>query len=239
MGHVDNRLQMLSGAGFFAGLDTEALAVVLEAADEQRVDAGTVFFRQDDPATKLYLLTMGRVKLTQLTPEGQQVLLRIVERGEMFGGIAVLTQAACPVTAEAAEDCLFLMWTGSTMHRLIEKLPQIALNALQHMSSRVQDLQHRVRELATERVEQRIARALVRLAAQAGERTSEGVRIAMSLTRRDLGELTGSTLYTVSRTLSRWESNGLIKSGRERVVICKPHELTAIAEDLPRDSQTR
>lgn len=229
---------LLVGAGFFQGLDRDALELVMKQAHERRVPRHEVFFRQDEPATSLYFLTAGRVRLTQLTAEGQQVLLHFVERGEMFGGVAVLTEASYPVTAEAAEECAILVWDGPTMQRLMERVPKIALNALRQLADRVQALQRRVRELATERVEQRIARALVRLAAQAGERTAEGVRIAMQLTRQDLGELTGTTLYTVSRTLSRWESEGLIESGRERVTIRKPHALMAIADDLPPRPQT-
>lgn len=233
MGEAVDPIELLVDSEFFQGLDREALGSVFEAARKARFSRHEVIFRQDDPAGAVYLLTAGRVKLTQLTADGQQVLLRFVERGEMVGGIAVLTEATYPVTAEAVDECDLLVWDGATMHQLMKRLPEIALNAVEHLARRVQDLQRRVRELTTERVEQRIARALIRLAAQAGERTSEGVRIAMPLTRQDLGELTGTTLFTVSRTLSRWESEGLIKTGRERIVIRSPHGLAAIADDLP------
>ncbi len=224
-----------AGTGFFKGLDDKELQTAFSLADERRVGRHELLFRQDDPAALLYLLVEGRVKLTQLTPEGHQLLMRFVERGDMIGGVAVLSEAVYPVTAEAVVACRVLTWDGETMQGLMERFPKIALNALQHLATRVQELQRRVRELATERVEQRIARTLVRLAAQAGERSDEGVRIAMSLSRQDLGELTGTSLYTVSRTLSRWESDGLVESGRERVVIRRLHELKAIADDLPRN----
>jgi CRP-like cAMP-binding protein len=104
---------------------------------------------------------------------------------------------------------------------------------LRLVADRFHDLQDRYRELATERVERRVARALLRLARQAGKRTDEGVLLDLPLSRQDLGEMTGTTLYTVSRILSGWEQNGLILSGRERIIIRRPHELVIIAEDLP------
>lgn len=239
-GHgADERIQLLSGAEFFKGLDDEGLGLVLAAARERRLDRQELCFRQDEPATLLYLLTAGRLKLTQLTPEGRQVILRFLEPGEMFGGMALFSQAVYPVTAEAAEPCELLAWDGPSMQRLIEQRPKIAMNVIEHLAALVQDLQHRVRELATERVEQRIARALLRLARHAAARSEskegalEESPAPIHLTRQELGELTGATLYTVSRILSRWESEGLIASGRERVVLLKPGELARIADELP------
>jgi CRP-like cAMP-binding protein len=74
---------------------------------------------------------------------------------------------------------------------------------------------------------------LLRLARQAGRKVENGVLLDLPLSRQDLGEMTGTTLYTVSRIMSNWEQNGLIETGRERVVICNPHGLVTIAEDLP------
>ncbi len=101
------------------------------------------------------------------------------------------------------------------------------------LSERICEMQDRFRELATERVAQRVARALLRLVRQAGRRTEEGVLIDLPLSRRDLAELTGTTLFTVSRVLSEWEAAGTVRTGRRRVIVRSPHALVAIAEDLP------
>ena len=81
-------------------------------------------------------------------------------------------------------------------------------------------------------MERRVARAVLRLVRQAGKRIPEGVLIDIPLSRQDLAEMTGTTLYTVSRILSDWEQKGLVSTGRERVVLCKSHELVIIAEDF-------
>jgi CRP-like cAMP-binding protein len=99
------------------------------------------------------------------------------------------------------------------------------------MTSYIQEMQERYRELATEKVERRIAHALLRLVAQMGIKTLEG-NLELTFTRQDLAEMSGTTLYTVSRVLSEWEKNGLVETGRERVLICKPHELVRISEGL-------
>jgi CRP-like cAMP-binding protein len=92
-------------------------------------------------------------------------------------------------------------------------------------------MQERYRELATEKVERRIARSILRLTAQLGLKNADG-NIELALTRQDLAEMSGTTIFTASRVLAEWERNGLVETGRERVVLCKPHSLVQIAEEL-------
>jgi CRP-like cAMP-binding protein len=99
------------------------------------------------------------------------------------------------------------------------------------MTSYIQEMQERYRELATEKVERRIARVLLRLTSQMGVKTKDG-SIELTFTRQDLAEMSGTTLYTVSRVLSEWERQGLVEAGRERVLIRKPHGVVQIAEEL-------
>jgi CRP-like cAMP-binding protein len=85
-------------------------------------------------------------------------------------------------------------------------------------------------EMSTQQVERRVAHALLRLARQAGRKVEQGVEIDFPISRQDIAEMTGTTLHTVSRTLSAWESQGLIESGRQRVVLRDPHRLFTLAE---------
>ena len=115
------------------------------------------------------------------------------------------------------------------------RYPQLAINGLNMVAQHFVQISDRYRELATERVERRVAHALLRLARQVGTKTDEGVLIDIPLTRQDLGEMTGTTLYTTSRILSEWERQGWIEAGRTRIVLQQPHRIVAIAEDLPSD----
>jgi CRP-like cAMP-binding protein len=100
------------------------------------------------------------------------------------------------------------------------------------MHGYISELQERQKALVTDRVEQRIARILLKLAAQSGRKIDEGVLIDLPLTRQDIAEMSGTTLFTVSRTLNEWEREGLLEIGRERVVIREPHGLVSISDDL-------
>lgn len=195
---------------------------------------GTPLFHQGDPARHLYLVLSGRVKLTQVGADGQEVIVRHIGPGEILGGIALVEGASYPVTGEVLESGRLLTWPREVLLELARDHPDLALLTTGIIAGRMHEIQERFRELATQRVAQRIARALLRLVRQAGRRTDEGVEIDLPLSRQDLAELTGTTLYTVSRTLSAWEGEGIVAVGRERVVVVRPHRLVQIAEDLER-----
>ena len=223
---------LLAKAELFNGIDGAAVAEISRMASHKRASKGEVVFEQGDPAGACHVLVEGRVKVTQLTPDGQQVVIRFIGPGEMFGCIAVFVGGDYPGTATAVTDSQMLAWDGRKMGMLMERYPGIAVNALAIVGKRLLALQSRYRELATERVERRIARAILRLARQAGKRVEEGVLIDFPLSRQDVAEMTGATLHTVSRILSAWEQQGLIASGRQRITIRRPHGLVSIAEDL-------
>jgi CRP-like cAMP-binding protein len=217
----------------FAGLRREQLALVAAAARRRSVQAGAFFFQQGEPAATSYVLLRGRVRVTQLSPEGHQVILHMIGPGDGFALVAPFSGGEYGVAAEVVEDAEALAWDGQTMERLMSEHSPLAINALRFLSGRLHELQERYRELATERVERRVARAVLRLARHAGRKTDAGILIDLPLSRQDLAEMTGTTLYTVSRILSGWEAAGLVEVGRERVVIKRGHGLVRVAEDLP------
>ena len=226
-------VEHLQRAGLFQGIALADLERIAQAARRRRISAGTFLFHQGDPAEMSYVTVQGRLKLTQITPEGHEVILRYVGVGEMTGATAVFGETAYPASAEAVEETIVLGWDNETMIDLIEQHPRLCLNVLHLLSVRLQELQDRLREMSTERVERRIARTLLRLVSQLGRKAETGVLIDLPLTRQDLANMTGTTLYTVSRTLSRWEEEGIIEAGREKVLIKHPPSLVVIAEDLP------
>jgi CRP-like cAMP-binding protein len=115
----------------------------------------------------------------------------------------------------------------------VEKFPALAVNTLQTVGSRLQESHTRVVEMSTQQVEQRIAHALLRLAKQSGRKVERGVEIDFPISRQDIAQMTGTTLHTVSRTLSGWEQRGLIESGRQRIVLREPHRLMVLADETP------
>lgn len=224
--------QRLTQVPLFRGLGQDALARVTSLARSKTVRAGGFFFREGDRADAFFVLTNGRVKLTQLTPEGHRVVLRLVGSGEPFGGVGAFGEPTYPVSAEAVQPSAALAWSSAAIRRLLETEPAIALNALEVVASRLREAERRYREAMTERVERRVARALLRLVREAGRRVEGGVEVAFPVSRQDIAEMTGTTLFTVSRLLSAWEARGIVRSGRQRVVLTRPHALVAIAEEL-------
>jgi CRP-like cAMP-binding protein len=224
--------RVLAGCVLFQGLSEDALDAAEALARTVTRGRGQVYFRQGEPATHVYAVLSGQVKLVAVHPDGRAVIHRVVGPGEVFGGLAMLGEQLYPVTAESWEESTALAWTGEDLHQLVLRYPQTALNLLHMAAGRVRELQARVEELVAERVERRIARAVLRLVRHAGRRSEEGVVIDLPLSREDLANLTGTTLFTVSRVLSRWEERGMVVAGRQRLVIRSLHAFAEVAEDL-------
>lgn len=208
------------------------LNLILKNSITRSIEEGSYFFLQGDEAAYLYVLTSGQVKLMQSNPNGQQVNLRTIYPWQMFGALgAVRTdEATYPASAQTLEDSTALAVPSLFLRSMLETRPYIAFDLMTLMTSYIQEMQSRYRELATERVEQRVANALVRLAGQSGTKSSKEAGIELSLSRQDVAEMTGTTLYTVSRLFSDWERKGILKTGREKISILQPHDLVRIAD---------
>jgi CRP-like cAMP-binding protein len=148
----------------------------------------------------------------------------------MAAAVVVLKGRVYPVTAETVEETEVIGWDKPTFLQLLHAHPEISVNMLGVVLERLDELQQRYLEVCSEGVEQRIARCLLRLMQRAGSRRADGVLIDLPLSRQSIADYSGTTLYTVSRTLSSWGKKGWIRSGRERVLIADPHALVTLAE---------
>jgi CRP-like cAMP-binding protein len=217
----------------FQGLSEQEMAAIIQWAHAQPAASGEFFFLQDDPVDRVYVLVEGRIKLTQSDSNGEQVLIRSIGPYQLFGAVALTQIKGYMVSAQASVNSTALYWNRTEMMPFVNQYPVLAMNAMQMMAHHAQEVQERFQQLATQRVERRLANTLLRLASQTGRKVAEGVLIDMPLTRQDLAEMSGMTLFTVSRLLKQWDEQQLIISKRERVIIRYPHGLVCIAEDLP------
>jgi CRP-like cAMP-binding protein len=227
-------VSLSSGVPLFKGLPEDALEQAIALSRRTKIGKGEVLFEQGAAPEAFHLILAGRLKISQTTPEGEHVIIRYLGPREIAGCVAVCGGMPYPATAEAIEDTWLLSWTRPRIADLADRHPTIAMAAMRIMGSRMTELQARLLEMQTQQVERRIAHALGRLVVQAGRRTAEGIEIDFPITRQDLAEMTGTTLHTVSRTLSKWESEGLVAGGRQKVVILQPHALAGIAGELPK-----
>jgi CRP-like cAMP-binding protein len=213
----------------FDGLTEQERRAWLAEAQVREFKRGQTVVSQGDPANVFYLVESGFLKLIQLTPEGQELIVRFVGPGEPFGGIVALEAASYPVTGLAIEPTRLRAWPIAALGRLLERNPQVRINIMREIATHMTDALTRVRELATKRVGQRLAHTLLRLMRQCGHATPEGVLITHTLTRQELAELTGTTLYTVSRTLSQWQADGVIRAAGRQLIVRSPKKLDQLA----------
>jgi len=216
----------------FAGLLPEQLEEVVAAAAGRRYHPGDVVFEQGQSAAHFFVLVRGRLRVTQVTSEGEQIVVRMVNPGDLFGIARALARHDYPGTATAVSDSCALCWPMRLWTEFMGRYPALAMHAMQAMGVRISEAHQRVRELSTEEVERRVAHAVLRLANQAGTKERDGLRIDFPISKQDIAELTGTTLHTVSRILTAWAGAGLVESGRQKLLVRDPHGLVMLADGL-------
>lgn len=214
----------------FRAVADEELDTVLAHATALRLKAGDPVFQQGQTAENFFILLHGHLKVVQTTPEGDQIMVRYVIPGEVFGIARAMRRPTYPASCLAVEESIVLSWPSTEWDGFIASNPQLAFNAIQTVGQRLQDAHARIQELSTEEVEQRVARCILRLIDASGEKTDEGIAVNFPITRQDIAEMTGTTLHTVSRLLSAWKDQGLVITGRKRVIVCKVDDLIRLAE---------
>ncbi|MGC3939692.1 Crp/Fnr family transcriptional regulator [Roseobacter sp. EG26] len=223
MNNLDESL--LTPLALFSKLDRAQIRTILDLATPCRFDLGATVFEEGQEAEFFYLLLDGYVRVVRLTPEGDQVIALHIPSGHLFGIAAALGHTTYPATSVAAAECVCLSWPMKLLQEFLTTYEGLSTGVYGAVGQRVEDMNNRILELATQQVEQRVANALLRLVQQTGHKTDEGIEIGFPITRQDISEMTGSTLHTVSRLLSAWEREGTIKSTRKKIVVTDPHKL--------------
>jgi CRP/FNR family transcriptional regulator, nitrogen oxide reductase regulator len=213
---LEGRVALLQLSPLFRGMtkpDHEVIAAratgVIYARDER-------VFLQGQNFRSLVLIRSGSVKITQLSSQGSEVLLRMHGTGSTLGmfSSSPVDQNSC----HAVEESTALMWNHATFQDLKEKFPQIERNANQIFSTQLAELEERFREVSTEKVNKRLALILLRLITNVGRKVGTGIEI--SLSREELAQMIGTTLFTVSRVISQWACKGVVIPGRNLITVC-------------------
>jgi CRP/FNR family transcriptional regulator, nitrogen oxide reductase regulator len=229
---------LIRGFDLFRSMSEDELRAILADARTRQIPKGAALFEQGTDAREFFVLLDGRLKVVQVTPDGEQVVIRFVVPGELCGVAVALRRPDYPATASAAIDSLALVWDSRSWDSLCARAPALAMNALHTMGQRLQEAHTRIREMSTEEVERRVAHALLRLVSQSGRKTEHGMLIDFPVTRQDIAEMTGATLHTVSRILSAWEGKGYVQSGRQRITVREAHKLFLLAEGAAQGSSS-
>lgn len=223
-------ISLVRNLPLFRQMEPAALSRLMQRATPQRVAQGATVFEQGSDAVAFYLLLNGRLKVSQVTQDGQQVMVRVVHPGDLFGFARALARRDYPGTAKAAVESLVISWPMADWDAVVENNPRLAINAMQTIGQRLDEAHTRLREMSTQEVERRVAHAVLRLAEKAGRIEDGGTRIDFPITRQDIAEMTGTTLHTVSRLLSSWEGLGLVEGGRQKLTVIDSAGLARIAD---------
>ncbi|QPC44661.1 Crp/Fnr family transcriptional regulator [Kaustia mangrovi] len=218
----------------FEGLSGPDLDRILAEARPARYPKGRAVFEQDAQARSFFLLLNGHIRVVRSTADGDRIVMRYIDEGELFGIAPAIGRETYPATAVAAVDCVVLAWPSALWADFAARYPPFAACAARTVGDRLQESHARVMEMATEQVEQRIALTVLRLAERSGRKTQDGIEIDFPVSRKDIAEMAGTTLHTVSRLLSTWEERGLVVGGRQRVVVTDADGLKRIAQSRKR-----
>ncbi|WP_127113354.1 Crp/Fnr family transcriptional regulator [Shimia sediminis] len=210
---------LLNNLAPFDQLDARQRQEVLDLARVRRIPAGKSVFEEGMEATHFNLLLDGHVRVERLNPEGEKVISLHIPPGQLFGIARALGRDHFPATALAVTECLVLVWPTALWDTFVERYDGFAAEAYKVVGNRVSEMNNRIMELATQHVEQRVARAILRLMQEHGLANDAGTQIAFPVTRKVISEMTGSTLHTVSRLLSRWERQKIVQSQHRRICV--------------------
>lgn len=209
----------------FAGLSATECRKIVCAAHEKHFARRQTIYLEGDPARQVILLTSGLAKIVQFGQNGTEVILTLKGKGEVVGKLGLLPEMHHCSMAQALRESTCLVWETAVFESFSQLSPVLRKNITHILCQQLHELEERYREISTERVAVRLSNQLVRLLNQVGRRVNGSLEI--SLSREELAQLTGTTLFTVSRLLSDWNNRGIVRARRESVSV---HNFQALAE---------
>jgi CRP-like cAMP-binding protein len=220
-----DRALVLKQSLIFSGLQADEVEELAQLCDERRLPAGESFFWEEDPPEWFYLLAEGQVKVVKHSSSGKDFIVAFFGYGEIFGEVAVFENRPYPASAQAVVDSVALGIKRQDLLTFLSRRPEVALRIINVLGGRLRDAQSRLRDLASERVEQRLARTLLMLSSRLGN--------TLTFTRQDVAEMSGTTTETAIRFLSGLSTRKIIRSTRGKIVILDELKLKLLSEGPP------
>jgi len=203
---------LLQRLPLFAGVDDDHLCTLADACRIDRVGPNGIVFRQGDACDRIWIVYEGRVKIVRRDESGRETILEIIQPGEVFGG-GVIFLPEQPAEAQAVAEADVVSFAHRDYVQFLLEHPLVALKVIRQMGARLHAAIE-MNALAGERVDRRLAHILLKLATRCGRPDPEGVVITVSLSRQDLADMSGTTLETAIRIVSRFRAEGLLKTRR-------------------------
>lgn len=214
----------------FSGLDEGTCGIIIEAGRKQVLDCGLSLWQQGDAPEMIAAVIDGQLKKTMIDAHGAQKTLQLMRRGDLAGAASVFGNFSHPTTLSATVTTELLCWSADRFSGLMHLAPQLAINVLGIVGRQTDHLLRRLHEATSENADRRIARIVLRLARE-GAPDADRVPIELRISRQELAELSDTTLFTVSRTVSAWNRMQILKAGRGRLTVTDPARLAGLAGD--------
>jgi CRP/FNR family transcriptional regulator, nitrogen oxide reductase regulator len=219
------KIGLLRRTPLFSGLSGSQLEELAGLTVERSYQAGEFILFEGDRSDWFYFIRQGRVKVVKQTPAGKDFILAVFLPGEMFGAVAVFKDIPYPASAQAIDRTSVLGIKRNDFLAFMARKPEVALKIINILSERLEKAHDRLRDLATERVEQRVARMLLMLSSKLGA--------SLPFTKQEIADMSGTTRETAIRIMSRLSKGNIVRSTRGKVAIQDEKRLRLLAEGPP------
>jgi CRP/FNR family cyclic AMP-dependent transcriptional regulator len=219
--------QILRKTSLFAALTEQQFAFLRSHIVQRSFAAGEQIFGEGEPCSGLYIVQAGNVRIYKNSPSGREQTLSIEGPGSTVAELPVFDRGSYPASVQAITDATMLFVSKQGFQGLCMKYPEVALNVLAVVGSRLRRLVGIIEELSFSTVRGRLAAMLVRFAHSSGTRTAAGITVTLPATNQDIAAQIGTVRELVSRNLSRFQSEGLIRIDGRTVTIPNVAKLEA------------
>jgi CRP/FNR family transcriptional regulator, cyclic AMP receptor protein len=222
--------QLLSNISIFENLQPEELEHLSTLLRSRRYAKGEVIFHQGDVGTALYILRKGQVNIRLSSDDGKEVILALLDRGDVFGELALLDDEPRSTDAVAREEVDLLSLQREDFRKFLDARPQVAMRLLSALSRLVRRVTQLVHDTTFLDARTRLVRVLLELAEHQGRPGTEGVVIAQKLTQSELANLCGLTRESTNKWLRFYVREGLLSYEGGQITLVKPERLGQEAE---------
>ena len=223
----EETVELLARTPMFRELSRKDLEQLALVAVPRSYGRGQVVFRQGDHGDTCYVVRSGSVRVTHDHTDGRTITLAELRPGDMFGELAMFNSEVRSATVQALEDSSALALLAGDMRRMLLSHPHIAVNMLSWMSDRLRAANDRIARQSFQTVASRVAGALLgQVQARSSNDTGEAPReVVIRATQAEIAQLAGASRESASRFLARLERDGVVTTGRGKVLVHDPSAL--------------
>ena len=214
------KIKLLQSVELFWDLKDEELGYISEKMVARKYDPGNCIFLEESDGEQCFFVVKGSVKVTRLSKDGREVILAMLNEGDFFGEMSLLDGKSRSANVIALEKTEVLTLNRKDFLIVLQEYPKIAIQLLKELASRLRKSDRQIASLSLSDAEKRIALCILRIADEQGTIQRGLVTILKMPIQQDIGNMSGTSRETVSRTLKLFQDQGFIdRDGRKLVIV--------------------